>query len=274
MITSRSGGGKAGPSDVGRWTGEAGVIGDPDRPAHSTNGAVPPLARSAQDTAALRASREEMVDRQLVRRAIRDPRVLAAMRRIPRHAFVPESLRAEAHADYPLPIGEGQTISQPYIVARMTELLALAGRERVLEIGTGSGYQAAVLAELAGEVYSIEYLPAIAARAERILHALGLRVHVRTGDGTLGWPEAAPFDRIVVTAAAPAVPPPLLEQLGEGGRLVIPVGGPGAQVLQVVERHEGRLHTTRDCDCVFVKLMGRHAWGGAGGGTEPGATQA
>ena len=251
------------------------MIGDPDQPVHSTNGAVTPPAGSPRDTPAFHAARADMVERQLVRRGIRDSRVLAAMRRVPRHCFVPESLHAEAYADYPLPIGEGQTISQPYIVARMTELLALTGRERVLEIGTGSGYQAAVLAELADEVYSIESLPAIAGRAALVLHALGhARVHVRTGDGTLGWPEAAPFDRIVVTAAAPAVPPPLLEQLGEGGRLVIPVGGATAQVLQVVDRRGGRIQMTADCDCVFVKLVGRHAWGGVLGESEPGAAPA
>jgi protein-L-isoaspartate(D-aspartate) O-methyltransferase len=251
------------------------MTGDPDRPPHSTNGAVPGPARTVLEAPELIAAREEMVERQLARRGIRDSRLLAAMRRVPRHRFAPESLRAEAYADYPLPIGEGQTISQPYIVARMTELLSLEGRERVLEIGTGSGYQTAVLAELASEVYTIEYLPALAARATRTLLALGyMRVHVRTGDGTLGWPEEAPFDRIVVTAAGPGIPPPLVDQLVEGGRLVIPVGSATAQVLQVVDHRDGRLHVTTDCDCVFVKLVGRHAWGGVGGDTERGSPPA
>jgi protein-L-isoaspartate(D-aspartate) O-methyltransferase len=250
------------------------MTGGPEPPVHSTNGALPGPA-TALDAPELIAARQEMVERQLVGRGIRDSRVLAAMRRVPRHRFAPESLRAEAYADYPLPIGEGQTISQPYIVARMTELLLLEGRERVLEIGTGSGYQTAVLAELATEVYTIEYLPALAARATRTLNALGYaRVRVRTGDGTLGWPEAAPFDRIVVTAAGPGIPPPLVDQLVEGGRLVIPVGSATAQVLQVVDRRGGGVHVTTDCDCVFVKLLGRHAWGGVGGDTERGASPA
>jgi protein-L-isoaspartate(D-aspartate) O-methyltransferase len=208
-------------------------------------------------------AREQMVARQLVARGIRDTRVLAAMRRVPRHRFVPPRLEAEAYGDHPLPIGEGQTISQPYMVARMTELLGLAGWERVLEIGTGSGYQAAVLAELAAAVYSIESLPTLADHARRILGELGYRnLLVRTGDGTLGWPEEAPFDRVIVTAGAPSVPEPLVAQLSEGGRMVIPVGREECQVLQVLERQRGALQVSGDCECVFVKLIGRHAWGG------------
>jgi protein-L-isoaspartate(D-aspartate) O-methyltransferase len=169
--------------------------------------------------------RAEMVASQIAARDVRDPRVLAAMRKVPRHRFVPAAWAAEAYEDYPLPIGEGQTISQPYIVALMTELLALRGGERVLEVGTGSGYQAAVLAELAGEVYSIEILEPLARRAAATLAELGYgKVKVRAGDGYLGWPEAAPFDAIVVTAAPDHVPQPLLDQLAIGGRLVIPVG--------------------------------------------------
>jgi len=171
------------------------------------------------------ALRERMVERQIEAREVRDPRVLAAMRKVPRHLFVPSSLADEAYDDHPLPIGEGQTISQPYIVALMTELLGLKGGERVLEVGTGSGYQAAVLAEVAGAVYSIEILEPLARSAAVTLAGLGYGgIRVRAGDGYLGWPEAAPFDAIVVTAAPDHVPQPLVDQLKEGGRLVIPVG--------------------------------------------------
>jgi protein-L-isoaspartate(D-aspartate) O-methyltransferase len=171
------------------------------------------------------AQRDDMVTRQIEAREVRDPRVLAAMRKVPRHLFVPPSLADEAYDDHPLPIGEGQTISQPYIVALMTELLGLKGGERVLEVGTGSGYQAAVLAELAGEVYSLEIVEPLARRAAATLEGLGYgRIRVRAGDGYLGWPEAAPFDAIIVTAAPDHVPQPLVDQLGVGGRLVIPVG--------------------------------------------------
>jgi protein-L-isoaspartate(D-aspartate) O-methyltransferase len=171
------------------------------------------------------ALREQMVSQQIEGRDVRDPRVLAAMRKVPRHLFVPPSLVEEAYDDHPLPIGEGQTISQPYIVAIMTELLGLAGGERVLEVGTGSGYQAAVLAEVAREVYSIEILEPLARSAAATLDRLGYgSVRVRAGDGYLGWPEAAPFDAIIVTAAPDHVPQPLIDQLKVGGRLVIPVG--------------------------------------------------
>jgi len=171
------------------------------------------------------ALRGRMVTQQIEARDVRDPRVLAAMRKVPRHRFVPPGAVDEAYEDHPLPIGEGQTISQPYIVALMTELLDLRGGERVLEVGTGSGYQAAVLAEVAGEVWSIEILGPLARRAGETLAGLGYGgVHVRAGDGYLGWPEAAPFDAIVVTAAPDHIPQPLVEQLKVGGRLVIPVG--------------------------------------------------
>jgi len=176
--------------------------------------------------------RARMVREQLVARGIRDPRVLDAMGRVPRHELVPAEERDDAYQDGPLPIGEGQTISQPYIVAAMSEAAALSGRERVLEVGTGSGYQAAVLSQLAAEVYTIELEPALAARAKRDLERLGCtNVHTRTGDGYRGWPEAAPFDAILVTAAPEEVPPALLEQLSVGGRLVIPFGSRADQDL-------------------------------------------
>jgi protein-L-isoaspartate(D-aspartate) O-methyltransferase len=169
--------------------------------------------------------RRRMVDTQIRGRGISDPRVLTAMARVPRHQFVPDSVRAQAYDDYPLPIGAQQTISQPYIVALMTSLLELSGDEKVLEIGTGSGYQAAVLAELAREVYTIEILEPLSSTAQRALALLGYRnIQFRVGDGWAGWPEAAPFDEIIVTAAPEKVPQPLLDQLKVGGRLVIPVG--------------------------------------------------
>ena len=180
------------------------------------------------------AERERMVTQQIEARGVEDPRVLEAMRRVPRHAFVPRSQAPQAYADHPLPIGHDQTISQPFIVAIMAELAELDPGDRVLEVGTGSGYGAAVLGELAAEVYSIEILEPLALSAAATLKRLGYaRIHVRAGDGYAGWPDAAPFDAIVVTAAAPRVPPLLLEQLAEGGRLVIPVG----DTLQQLEVH-------------------------------------
>jgi protein-L-isoaspartate(D-aspartate) O-methyltransferase len=205
--------------------------------------------------------RERMVEEQLVRRGIGDARVLDAMRRVPRHRFVEEALRDRAYGDHPLPIGEGQTISQPYMVAAMTQLLRLDGGEKVLEIGTGSGYQTAVLATLARRVCSVERLPSLAARARRILEELGYtNAVVKTADGTYGWPDEAPFDRILVTAGAPQVPAPLFQQLEEGGRLVVPVGDTQSQTLHVVEKVEGRMRTSAECGCVFVKLVGKYGW--------------
>lgn len=206
--------------------------------------------------------RERMVEEQLAARGVTDPRVLDAMRRVPRHMFVEEALEDQAYGDHPLPIGEGQTISQPYIVGKMTELLGLTGTEKVLEIGTGSGYQAAVLGALAARVCTIERVPKLAQRAREILERLGYgNVWVRVANGTLGWPDEAPFDRILVAAGGPSVPPPLFAQLAEGGRLVMPVGDAITQVLHVVEKHDGEMHTTRDAGCVFVKLVGKYAWG-------------
>ncbi len=205
--------------------------------------------------------RERMVDEQVAARGVTDPRVLAAMRRVPRHLFLEQAIRDQAYGDHPLPIGEGQTISQPFIVGKMTELLALTGREKVLEVGTGCGYQAAVLAELAARVCTIERLPRLAGRARETLEMLGYtNVWVRTANGTLGWPDEAPFDRILVAAGGPTVPPPLFDQLAEGGRLVMPVGDASSQVLEIVEKVNGQRRVTRDSGCVFVKLVGKYAW--------------
>ena len=209
------------------------------------------------------SARNQMVADQVAKRGVVDPRVLDAMRRVPRHRFVEEALRERAYGDYPLPIGEGQTISQPFMVGRMTELLRLTGREKVLEIGTGSGYQAAVLSLCAARVCTVERLPKIAARARQLLEELGYaNVWVRTANGTFGWPDEAPFDRILVAAGGPVVPPPLFEQLVEGGLMVMPVGGAEGQKLQLIEKVRGEMRITEDSGCVFVPLIGKHAWQG------------
>lgn len=214
-----------------------------------------------EGTSGYAPARERMVTEQLERRGIRDARVLAAMRKVPRHVFVEPSLAPQAYEDSPLPIGQEQTISQPYMVAIMTEALALHGDERVLEIGTGSGYQTAVLAELADRVYSIERIPALAERAQRILSHLGYEnVSIQIGDGSLGFPEAGPFGAIIVTAGAPAIPQPLVEQLQSGGRLVVPVGPPQAQTLRRVLKKEEGIEQEELVGCVFVKLVGEHGW--------------
>src|SRR5919109_4336242 len=205
--------------------------------------------------------RVRMVEDQLARRGITDARVLEAMRRVPRHLFVDEALRDRAYGDHALPIGEEQTISQPYIVALMTSLLELSGREKVLEVGTGSGYQTAVLGALARRVCSIERLPRLAERARATLESLGVsNVWIRVGNGALGWPDEAPFDRILVAAGGPAVPPPLVEQLAERGRMVLPVGTADDQVLTVIDRVGGEIRTRQAGDCKFVKLVGKYAW--------------
>ena len=205
--------------------------------------------------------RERMVQEQLADRGITDARVLDALNRVPRHRFVDEGLRHRAYGDHPLPIGEEQTISQPYIVGLMTSLLQLTGREKVLEVGTGSGYQTAVLAELSRRVCSIERLPRLADRARRLLESMGYtNVWVRVGNGALGWSDEAPFDRILVAAAGPSVPSPLIDQLGEGGRLVAPVGDAENQVLTLVERRRGELTTRSVGECRFVPLVGKYAW--------------
>lgn len=205
--------------------------------------------------------RKEMVEGQLIPRGISDKRVLEAFLRVERHEFVPADLREDAYRDHPLPIGEGQTISQPYMVALMTQCLGLTGKEKVLEIGAGSGYQAAILANLAKEVYSVERIGSLAKRAGETLKRLGYNnVKVEISDGTLGWEEYAPYDGIVVTAAAPDIPPPYIEQLKEGGRLIIPAGSMFTQVLTVIEKKKDALRTSEVCGCVFVPLVGKYGW--------------
>ena len=201
-------------------------------------------------------SRKRMVEEQLASRGIRDKRLLKAMEEIPREPFVPPLLRTKAYEDGPLPIGEGQTISQPYIVALMTELLELDGTERVLEIGTGSGYQAAILARLAQEVYTIEILTVLAKEAERRLLKLGYRnIHVKSGDGYLGWPEEAPFDAILLTAAPEEIPQPLLDQLKEGGILVAPLGPLTDQTLFRFRKKSGKIGKEQIVPVRFVPMV-------------------
>lgn len=202
------------------------------------------------------ARREAMVARQIAARGVQDERVLEAMRAVPRHRFVPAGMRGEAYADRPLPIGEGQTISQPYIVALMTESLGPAARGKVLEIGTGSGYQAAVLAEIADTVYSIEIIPALGERARSLLDTLGYRnVRIRVGDGYFGWPEAAPFDAVIVTAAAPRLPEPLVRQIRTGGRIVIPIGD-ALQELELYEKTADGVRLLSRVPVRFVPMTG------------------
>ncbi len=204
-------------------------------------------------------SREEMVRKQLVAGGITNAAVLEAMTEVPRHEFVPEALRPRAYADGPLPIGHGQTISQPFIVAYMTQALELSKEDTVLEVGTGSGYQAAILGKLAKEVYTIEIVPPLAESARNILAKLGFQnVHVKLGDGYLGWPEAAPFDAIIVTCAPDRVPEPLVSQLKEGGRLVIPVGeAGGVQKLILLRKKNGEISKTSMLDVRFVPMTGK-----------------
>lgn len=198
---------------------------------------------------------------ELRRSGIRDPRVLAALEQVPRERFVPADLRDAAYEDRALPIESDQTISQPYIVALMTEALQLSGDESVLEIGTGSGYQAAVLARLAGRICSIERHPDLAVAARHLLATLGItNVQVHSGDGTLGWPDESPFDRVIVTAAGHHLPPALFEQLAEGGILVMPVGGLDQQVLRVVRKVDGQPVSEDLCGVRFVRLIGAEGW--------------
>ncbi len=208
------------------------------------------------------ALRKKMAETQLIARGIKDQRVLKAMLKVPRHLFVDEALRDRAYGDYALPIGEGQTISQPFMVAIMTELLELKGGEKVLEIGTGSGYQAAVLAELCEKVCTVERIGALATRARKVLDFLGYHnVAVRTFDGTYGWRDESPFDGIVVTAASPEMPQPLFDQLKEGGRLVIPIGTRFLQTLTVVTKLPGgKMDVRESVGCVFVPLLGAYGF--------------
>jgi len=206
-------------------------------------------------------ARAEMVEKQLRRRGINDARLLQAMNAVPRHEFVPAEFRSRAYDDAPVPIGEGQTISQPYIVAAMTAVLRLTGNERALEIGAGSGYQAAILASLAREVFTIESRPELAtSAAQRLARLCYANVHVHCGDGTMGLPEFAPFDAILVAAASPSTPEPLLAQLADGGRMVIPVGTVENQELQLLERVHDKIRVTALEPCRFVPLVGAHGW--------------
>ncbi len=208
------------------------------------------------------SKRQEMVDTQIIARGIKDPKVIQAMRKVPRHLFLDEALRSQAYEDNPSPIGEKQTISQPYIVALMTELLQLKGKEKVLEIGTGSGYQAAILAEITDQVYSIERLPALAKRARKLLDDLKYtNIVITVADGTRGWKEHSPYDGVIVTAAAPYPATSLLEQLRVGGRLVIPIGDEYMQDLIVYVRDEdGKYSKENYGGCRFVKLIGDEGW--------------
>lgn len=205
--------------------------------------------------------RNRMVEEQIVGRGVKNERVLAAMRKVPRHEFLPEAIRGMSYEDSALPLGEGQTMSQPYMVALMTELLDLTGTERVLEIGTGSGFQAAVLAELCEKVYTVERIKSLADKARAALDRLGYqRVAIKVYDGTYGWKDMSPFDAIMVTAGSPEVPAPLVEQLKVGGRMVIPVGERyGQELLVIVKTAEGVV-TRKSVPCMFVPLIGNHGW--------------
>lgn len=214
-----------------------------------------------EETAEEHRARQEMVSTQIRARGVTDPRVLAVLRAVPRHLFVPEGWRHQAYLDTTLPIGEGQTISQPYIVALMTALLELKSTDRVLEIGTGSGYQAAILGMLADKVISIERIAAVAARAMEHLREVGVtNVTVLVQDGTGGYPPGAPYDAILVTAGTPAIPPPLLAQLADHGRLVAPVGGQVLQELVLIRREGDRYEEYPEGGVRFVPLIGEHGW--------------
>lgn len=206
-------------------------------------------------------ARLKMVEEQIILRGIKDARVIAAMKKVPRHLFVEEALQSQAYNDHPLPIGEKQTISQPYMVALMTEALQLKGKDKVLEIGAGSGYQTAILAEMAEKVFSIERIRSLAIKARQLLYELGYyNTEIKIFDGTFGWSEEAPFDAIIVTAGAPEIPQPLLDQLAISGRLVIPIGDAHVQDLIRVTRTEEGLKKEDLGGCRFVKLIGRYGW--------------
>lgn len=209
-----------------------------------------------------------MVKEQLQARDIRNKKVLDAFRNVPRHRFIDPFMCEEAYGDFPVSIGRGQTISQPYIVALMVQLLGIVEKDKVLEIGTGSGYETAILSELAGSVFSIERIDVLANKARHILEELGYKnTHIRIGDGTLGWQEFAPFDKIIVTASAPDIPAPLLDQLSNGGKLVMPVGPRFTQRLMLLEKtQKGRIAERDVCGCVFVPLIGNYGWKGEDAG--------
>jgi protein-L-isoaspartate(D-aspartate) O-methyltransferase len=206
--------------------------------------------------------RNMMIEEQLIPRGISDKRVLEAFRKIPRHEFVSKDFSQSAYNDYPLPIGENQTISQPYMVALMTQSLNLKGNEKILEIGTGSGYQAVVLAEITKEVYTVERFKYLADTAADVFKRLGYKnIKTRVGDGTLGWEEFAPYDGIIVTAGAPGIPESLLKQLKDGGRMLIPIGSGGfGQTLMLVEKVGKNIRTSEICGCMFVPLVGKEGW--------------
>ena len=242
--------------------GSASPLGPPGQPLSMPRAVDLPVrgGPDQQDEEDFTVQREAMVTRQIARRGIDDDRVLAAMRTVRRHRFVPLNVRRHAYTDRPLPIGYGQTISQPYTVAYMCQLLGLGPESRVLEVGTGSGYHAAVMARIADTVHTIEIIPELAARARETLSALGYEnILARTADGYYGWPEGAPFDAIVVTAAADHLPPPLIQQLAEGGRMIIPVGHPFlTQHLILAEKKDGQVTSRQLIPVRFVPLTGRH----------------
>ena len=205
--------------------------------------------------------RENMVEHQLIPRGITNHLVLDVFQKVERHKFVPAEFLDSAYGDHPLPIGGNQTISQPFIVALMTESLGLTGKETVLEIGTGSGYQTAILAELAKDVYSVERIPDLAERADQILSALGYKnITITVKDGSLGWPEHAPYDAIMVTASFPATPATLLEQLKDGGKLVVPIGAAFGQILTLFTKRKDAITSDELCGCMFVPLIGKEGW--------------
>ncbi len=203
--------------------------------------------------------REVMVKEQIIKRGISDKRVIEAFNKVPRHKFVPADELENSYSDFPLPIECNQTISQPYIVALMTEKLGLTGKEKVLEIGTGSGYQTAILAELAKEVYTVEKIPILSKNAQILLEETGYRnVYFKIGDGSLGWEEKSPFDRIIITAYCPEIPEPLAVQLSENGRIILPLGGAFGQMLTLAEKINNKLERRDICSCVFVPLIGEY----------------